>query len=235
MNHTAIFALILLVLILIVIIYVIIYQNIQNQKLLQTVTKTHRGTRTERLMVLKLLKSGIPHQTIFHDLYIKKADSHYCQIDLVVATKVGIIVFEVKKYNGWIFGLANQTYWTQVLAYGREKYRFYNPIFQNKKHIEDLKKQLPQFQNIPFYSMIVFFGNCSFRNLDYLPNSTFLVKSNRVIKVVNEILEQNEPAKYTSKREIVNLLHSASLNGESEDIRETHIENVKRNFGLKNG
>jgi hypothetical protein len=227
MNYTAIFILILLVLILIV----IIYQNIQDQKLLETVTKTHRGTRTERLMVLKLLKSGIPHQTIFHDLYIKKPGSHYCQIDLVVATKVGIIVFEVKKYNGWIFGLANQTYWTQVLAYGRQKYRFYNPILQNKKHIQDLKNQLPQFQNVPFYSMIVFFGNCSFRNLDYVPNSTFLVKSSRAIKVVNEILEQNEPAKYTSKREIVNLLHSASLNGENKDIRETHIKNIKRNFG----
>ena len=212
------------------ILILVIYQNIQDQKLLKTVTKTHRGTRTERLMILKLLKSGIPHQTIFHDLYIKKPSSHYCQIDLVVATKVGIIVFEVKKYNGWIFGLANQTYWTQVLAYGRQKYRFYNPILQNKKHIQDLKEQLPQFQNVPFYSMIVFFGNCNFRNLDYVPNNTFLVKSSRAIKVVNEILEQNETAKYTNKREIVNLLYSASLNGENKDIRETHIKNIKRNF-----
>lgn len=226
MGYTTIFIFILLALILIL----VIYQNIQDQKLLKTVTKTHRGTRTERLMILKLLKSGIPHQTIFHDLYIKKPSSHYCQIDLVVATKVGIIVFEVKKYNGWIFGLANQTYWTQVLAYGRQKYRFYNPILQNKKHIQDLKEQLPQFQNVPFYSMIVFFGNCNFRNLDYVPNNTFLVKSSRAIKVVNEILEQNETAKYTNKREIVNLLYSASLNGENKDIRETHIKNIKRNF-----
>jgi len=182
-------------------------------------------------MVLQLLKSGIPHQTIFHDLYLKKQGGNYCQIDLVVATKVGIIVFEIKKYNGWIFGLANQTYWTQVLAYGKEKYRFYNPIFQNRKHIQDLKKQLPQFQNVPFYSMIVFFGDCSFRNLDYVPNSTFLVKSSRAIKVVKEILEQNEPTTYISKREIVNLLQSAALNGESQEIKEKHIQNIKRNFG----
>lgn len=212
------------------ILVLIIYQNIQDLKLLKTVTKSNRGTRTERLMVLKLLKAGVPNQTIFHDLYLKKTGNYYCQIDLVVATKVGIIVFEVKKYNGWIFGLADQTYWTQLLAYGRNRYRFYNPFLQNKKHIEDLKKQLPQFQNIPFYSMIVFFGDCRFKNLNYVPNKTFLVKSSRAIKVFNEILEQNEPAKYTNKREIVNLLKSAHVNGENAKIREAHIENIKRNF-----
>jgi hypothetical protein len=50
----------------------IIYQNIQDVKLLKTVTKLNRGTRTERLMVLKLLMAGVPKQTIFHDLYLKK-------------------------------------------------------------------------------------------------------------------------------------------------------------------
>lgn len=213
------------------ILVLIIYQNIQDLKLLKTVTKSNRGTRTERLMVLKLLKAGVPNQTIFHDLYLKKTGNYYCQIDLVVATKVGIIVFEVKKYNGWIFGLADQTYWTQLLAYGRNRYRFYNPFLQNKKHIEDLKKQLPQFQNIPFYSMIVFFGDCRFKNLNYVPNKTFLVKSSRAIKVFNEILEQNEPAKYTNKREIVNLLKSAHVNGENTKNRKKHIENIKRDFG----
>jgi hypothetical protein len=150
---------------------------------------------------------------------------------LVVATKVGIVVFEIKKYNGWIFGLANQTYWTQVLAYGNAKYRFYNPIFQNKKHVQDLKNQLPQFENVPFYSMIVFFGDCSFRNLDYVPDSTFLVTSSIAIKVFKRILEQNEQTTYISKREIINLLQSAVLNGESQEIKDKHIQNIKRNFG----
>lgn len=208
-----------------------LYQNIKNKKLLETVTKTHRGTRTERQLVLKLLKSGVPHQTIFHDLYIKKQNNHYCQIDLIVATKVGILVFEVKKYNGWIFGLAHQTYWTQVLAYGRQKYKFYNPILQNKKHIEDLKKQFPQFENVPFYSMIVFFGNCDLRNLTYVPDNTFVVDPSSAIKVVKKIIANNDPVTYTSKREIVNFLQLAHLNGDNKDIRITHINNIKRYFG----
>lgn len=149
---------------------------------------------------------------------------------IVVATKVGIIVFEIKKYDGWIFGLANQNSWTQVLAYGKKKYRFYNPILQNKKHVQDLRKQLPQFGNVSFFSMIVFFGDCNFRNLDDVPDRTFLVKSSRAITVLNKILDQNEPVNYSNKREIVNLLQDASLNGEKEDIRAAHINNIKQIF-----
>jgi len=213
------------------IVIAIIYQYIKDRKLLNTVTKNYRGTRTERLMVLKLLKNGIPSGAIFHDLYLKKGGKNYCQIDLVVATKVGIIVFEIKKLNGWIFGLENQTHWTQMLAYGKQKYRFYNPILQNQKHIYDLKNQLSQFKNVPFYSVIVFFGNCSFRNLEYVPFNTFLVKSQGAINVVKEILEQNEPSNYLNKREIVDLLNLAVENGESNEIKSTHINNIKRNFG----
>jgi hypothetical protein len=46
--------------------------KIRDKKLLETVTKSYRGTKSERDLVLKLLKNGIPAQTIFHDLYVKK-------------------------------------------------------------------------------------------------------------------------------------------------------------------
>jgi hypothetical protein len=77
MNLTILFLLLIIALI----VFAIIYKDLQDQKLLETVTKSHRGTRTERQMVLMLLKSGIPHQTIFHDLYLKKQGENYCQID----------------------------------------------------------------------------------------------------------------------------------------------------------
>jgi hypothetical protein len=96
----------------------------KEQQLLATVTESHRGTKSERTLVLQLLHSGIPSQTIFHDLYLKKYNGRYCQIDLVVPTKVGILVFEVKDYSGWIFGTGYKPKWTQVLAYGNEKYIF---------------------------------------------------------------------------------------------------------------
>lgn len=212
-------------------IFILLFFYIRDKKLLETVTKSHRGTKTERELVLKLLKAGFPAQTIFHDLYLRNRDGNYSQIDLVLATKAGIIVFEVKKYSGWIFGTGNQNKWTQVLAYGKQKYYFYNPIFQNKKHVENIKTALTDFQNIPFFSVVVFFGDCEFRDVSFIPNNTFLTKSPRVIDVVKKIIKENEPAIYKSKRDVVNVLSWAVENGNNQKISEKHIKNIKDMLG----
>ena len=79
-------------------------------------TPVTRGERSERRVILELLKEGINPRAIFHDLYIRKPNGEFTQIDLAVATRVGVIVFEVKDYSGWIFGNEHQKYWTQILA-----------------------------------------------------------------------------------------------------------------------
>ncbi len=92
-------------------VFIVVYKNIrknrirkENRKLLESVTQLYRGTDSEKDLVLKLLKYKIHPKAIFHDLYIKKGDRNFSQIDLVVATKVRILVIEVKDYSGWIFG-----------------------------------------------------------------------------------------------------------------------------------
>lgn len=212
-------------------IFIFIFLYIRDKKLLETVTKSHRGTKTERELVLKLLKAGFPAQTIFHDLYLENRYGNYSQIDLVLATKVGIIVFEVKEYSGWIFGTGNQNKWAQVLAYGKQKYYFYNPILQNKKHLENLKAKLTDFQNINFFSVVVFFGDCEFRDVSFIPNNTFLTKSSRVIDVVRKIITENEHANYKSKRDVVNVLSAAVENGNNQEVYEKHIKNIKDMLG----
>ena len=177
-------------------------------------------------MILKILKSGIKPTVIFHDLYLNNGNSQYSQIDLVVATKVGIVVFEIKEFNGWIFGNEKQRNWTQLLAYGKRKYQFYNPVLQNKKHVEDLMR-FYHFDGIPFFSMIVFFGDCEFKNSHDLPSRTFLNKSIDVMDTFNQILQNNQPAKYNNKWDIANLLKQAVMNGEDEEIREKHSENIQ--------
>ena len=206
---------------------IFIYSEIQDVKLLKTVTSLNRGTRSERKMVLKILKLGIKPTAIFHDLYVNNGNGKYSQIDMVVATKVGIVVFEVKEYNGWIFGTENQTNWTQTLAYGNKKYKFYNPILQNKKHVADLQKYFV-FDEIPIFSMIVFFGNCQFKNTINLPRRTYLLTSDNVGKKFSEILRYNQPFKYENKWDIVHVLKQAVRNGENSIIRQKHLENIKK-------
>lgn len=206
-----------------------LYRKTRDAKLLKTVTELSRGTKSERDLVLKLLKFGIPAQTIFHDLYLQKYNGNFSQIDLVVPTKVGIIVFEIKDYSGWIFGTGRQPQWTKVLAYGKQKYRFYNPIMQNNKHIDDLRKQLNE--NVPFYSVVVFYGDCELKDISFVPEGTFIVKSKRVLEVMRIIMNENMPANYTDKHNVVRVLKESVKNGESKLTQSQHIENIRDMIG----
>jgi len=212
-------------------VYFSLSSKAKEKELLETVTKAYRGTNTERNLVLKLLKYGIQAENIFHDLYVEKSSGNFSQIDLVVITEVGIIVFEVKDYSGWLFGKGNQDKWTQVLAYGKIKHRFYNPVMQNNGHINALKKQLKQFENLPFYSVIVFYGNCRLRDVSFIPQGTFLAYPERVIDVMKTIMNKNELANYSDKSEIIRVLKEAVQNGENRETQNKHIENVRDMLG----
>ena len=201
----------------------------QNKELIQSVTSLSRGTASEQHLILTLLKSGIHPQAIFHDLYIVRNDGKFSQIDLVVATRVGIIVFEVKDFSGWIYGKGNQTKWTQVLAYGNEKYRFYNPLMQNNTHIKHLRQKL--IENVPFYSVVVFYGDSELQDISFIPKGTFVTKWYRVIDVVNTIIQENPLANYKNKHRVVEILKEAVANGDELGTESQHIENIKNMLG----
>lgn len=199
----------------------------KNGALLRTVTNTHRGTPSERKLIINLLKHQIPAITIFHDLYVERSEGQYSQIDAVVVTSVGIIVFEVKDYSGWIFGKGYQNQWTQVLAYGKEKNRFYNPVLQNKGHIDALKKQLEGIADVPFYSVVVFYGKCLLRNISNIPPDTYVDYASSIGAIIANIKKNNPPANYNDKWGVINVLKEAVSNGENRKIVNRHIQNVR--------
>jgi hypothetical protein len=209
----------------------LIFISAKNRKLTKTITSPDRGEWSERNLGVKLLDFGIPAEAIFHDLYLKKRSGKFSQIDLVAVTSIGILVFEIKDYSGWIFGSGNQLYWTKVLAYGRQKYRFQNPIIQNNNHIAELKKQLPQIVNVPFYSIIVFYGDCVLKEINFVPKGTFLVKDKRVSDVLNLIFKENMPVSYTNESEIFRLLKEGVVNGGIVDNQIQHKNNIEDMLG----
>lgn len=83
-----------------------------------------------------------------------KLNDKTTQIDHLIVSLYGIFVIETKNHKGWIYGHTNQEYWTQNI-WGN-KYTLYNPIFQNNSHIKQLKKLLPDYHNIPYFSIVVF-------------------------------------------------------------------------------
>lgn len=197
---------------------------------LDEITSEERGTWSERNLISALLDYGISPKAIFHDLYVKNGKYGFSQIDVVVATKVGLIVFEVKDYSGWIFGKGRQNQWTQVLNYGNQKYRFYNPVLQNESHIKVLQKQSKQFANLPFYSVVVFYGNSELRDISFIPDGTFVIKPYRLDDVLDIILD-NAEAEYTDKREVMKILKSAVDNGNNTGTQAEHIEKIKDMLG----
>ena len=88
------------------------------EKSLNLTTNKTRGNPSELDLVRTLIKNGSHPDAIFHDIYLERRNGTFSQIDLVMATPVGLIVFEVKDYGGWIFGSGNSTYWTQFWAFG---------------------------------------------------------------------------------------------------------------------
>ena len=201
---------------------------------LDEITSEERGTWSERDLISSLLDYGISPKAIFHDLYIKNGKYGFSQIDVVVATKVGLIVFEVKDYAGWIFGRAKDTKWTQSFydKYHRKKhtYLFYNPVLQNESHIKVLQKQSKQFANLPFYSVVVFYGDSELRDISFIPDGTFVIKPHRLEDVLDIILD-NDEAEYTDKREVMTILKSAVDNGNDSDTQTEHVDKLKDMLG----
>jgi hypothetical protein len=59
------------------------------------------------------------------------------QIDHVVIGKFGVVVVETKALNGEIYGTDKDENWTHIA--GEKKSYFYNPLNQNKAHIDCIK------------------------------------------------------------------------------------------------
>lgn len=206
---------------------VLIHREIQDDKLLKTVTNKNRGTWSERDLILNLLKNGISSESIFHDLYVQKSDGGFSQVDVVILTDVGLIVVEVKHLSGWIFGTGTQSKWVQLLAYGKEKYFFYNPVFQNSSHIKFLRHRLSHLGEIPIYSLIVFYGDNELKKISDIPNDVAIVKSRFAIEAIQNIIN-NESQKISIDLEATKAILSESVkNGDDSNIRLQHIENIR--------
>ena len=102
-------------------------------------------------------------------------------IAVLLITIKGLFVFESKNYSGWILGSETQKNWTQTLPKGRgknQKEYFYNPILQNKGHINTLKKILKQ--NVPIYSIITFSERCTLKKVPAKTGFVKIIKTNDV-------------------------------------------------------
>lgn len=192
----------------------------------EAITTRNRGTASERWIVSKLLRYGLKPTAVYHDLLVTKTDAKYSQIDIVVATDVGLIVVEVKDYSGWIFGNGNQENWMQITRYGKGRHKFYNPFKQNQGHINALRSLSAQMKNLPMYSLVVFCGNCTLKDVSFVPQGCYLTTGRKFIKAFDDIIKSNLPTNYSDKWEVARLLQQAVNDGGNKSLQTQHIIDI---------
>ena len=180
------------------------------------------GSSGERIIYTTLCdKIHVPENQILRNVYIPTVDGKTSEIDLLVVSRKGLLVFECKNYAGNIYGDTKRKKWVQYL--GKKKSFFYNPFLQNKNHIKHLKKYLEQFGDLPAYSFVTTISRGKWKVKNLGPDDYFLGLNCHLVDIYKNLPDSELILKQHSF--IMDKL--APLSRPSEEIRKQHIENIK--------
>lgn len=189
-----------------------------------------KGNLGEFLIYHKLRSFEKAGAKFLFNLYIPKEDNETTEIDVIAICKKGIIVFESKNYSGWIFGDINSKMWMQTLPNGKGKSiktQFYNPIFQNQTHINNLKKLIDE--DIPIFSVITFSERCTLKEVPRSTNEVRIIKRDNVLDTVANIIESNP--NIMQPNEIIKLYGKLyKYTQVDETTKQQHIQNIKSKY-----
>ncbi len=183
----------------------------------------NKGTTGERAVYLTLTKKfHIPEKQIFRNIYIPTKNGT-TEIDLIVVSKKGILVFECKNYYGNVYGDGNQQYWVQY--FGKKKSRFLSPVIQNRRHVQHLANFLEKYPNLPIIPFVCTTGNANWKLKNIDPTDHVLVWTGVHFKdIYDELPDFPEMSKY------FNPLCTIFRQLERPDaaIREQHVANLQK-------
>jgi hypothetical protein len=111
------------------------------------------------------------------------------QFEDILVSRFGVYVIETKHLKGWIFADAHDAQWTQVLF--KARFRFQNPIFQNRRHLRAVEKRLDFLPPGAIRSAVVFTGDAEFKTplpsgVYYLPDLLGHIRAQET-----EVMSQN--------------------------------------------
>lgn len=165
----------------------------KNTKLSYLSVLNNSGRYGEYLAFKKLEKLENSGAKFLFNVYIPKANGETTEIDMLMICSKGIFAFESKNYSGWIFGDENQNKWYQTLPSGKgksHKESFYNPIMQNRSHVNHLHEYIDGVS--PIYSVVVFSDKCTFMDLQINSSDVGVVYLSQLNQAVLSVLNQND-------------------------------------------
>lgn len=175
-----------------------------------------KGRMGEYQVKSTLKKLDIEKYIVLNDLFIANEKGETTQIDHVVISVYGIFVIETKNYKGWITGNKDSLYWKQTIYKRKEK--LFNPIKQNKAHINKLKELLNEYPDVPFISIVAFSNGSTFKF-----DTPYGVM--HISDVLKFILSYEKPVITFDEVEIISeIINKAKI----EPTREAKAEHIKR-------
>ncbi|MBR4999233.1 MAG: NERD domain-containing protein [Clostridia bacterium] len=175
-------------------------------------SSSFKGKYGEKRVRRKLGKTILGKKYVFNDVYFKD-NTKSIQIDHILVSEKGIIVLETKNYSGRVYGNETQQEWTQVLAYGKRKNKFYNPVKQNASHCYYLNKIIGE--KVPIISLIVFTQN----NNQYIDSDKVVGISSlkKKLQLMPDIIDS---------KQIINISNKINLHIVTTPSNKEHVKSI---------
>ena len=182
-----------------------------------------QGSSGERIIYRTLVDQiHVPESQILRNVYVPTVDGKTSEIDLLVVSKKGLLVFECKNYAGNIYGDASRKKWIQYL--GKKKSFFYNPFMQNRTHVKHLKKYLEQYGDIPAIPMVTTITRGTWKVKNYGPED-YLLGYNCHLK---DVLARTPDSKLMAQHFKAILAKLQPLSRPDESVKKEHIEKIRK-------
>ena len=202
------------------------YHRVSNHTFMETFFD--KGNNGEYKIFRQLEQINIS-KLILTNLYIPKKDGSTTEIDVLMITKFGFFVVESKNYSGWVFGNEKHSHWTQTFP-NRQKYKFFNPIWQNKGHITALKEVLGITDDSLMQSLIVFSDECKLKKITVSSQGVHVLNRRRLRQVFKRELHDAAPV-FTSEDIKAYFRILKPYIRATAQTKELHIQKIKEKLG----
>ena len=184
---------------------------------------TDEGKSGEQIVYRMLIDQiHVPENQILRNVYIPTVDGKTSEIDLLVVSKKGLLVFECKNYAGNVYGDAQRNKWIQYL--GKKKSFFYNPFMQNRSHVMHLKKYLEAYGDIPMIPMVTTITRGNWKVKNYGAED-YLLGYNSHLK---DILAETPDSELMAQHFKAIMAKLQPLCRSDEAVRQEHIEQIRK-------
>ncbi|WP_416827566.1 nuclease-related domain-containing protein [Ectobacillus polymachus] len=198
------------------------YKKETNNSFLKVLKDT--GLIGEYYSVEVLVKVKGYHKLLLN-CYLPNGREGTSETDIIFLHETGIYVLESKNYSGWIFGQEKDKKWCQVFP-NKHKEFFYNPIKQNKTHIQMLQRNLDFVPAQFFKSVIVFSNRCELKKITVDSQDVVVLKRNQLSKTINNEIKNLKPVFTIEEIDHIYQILKPFTNVTTE-VKKRHIQKIK--------